>query len=81
MAQINLDTVTKIEKQRNTIHEKAFTTYSVFEMNGEKYVQFDTYGKTDRENPEKISQSIQLTREVAEFVVRLLSKEFHIAPN
>ena len=76
MAQISLDSIKKVEKNRNTIHEKVHTTYTVFEMDGKRYVQFDTYGRIDRENPEKISQSIQLDKETASFIVKLLVDEF-----
>ena len=40
--------------------------------------RIDTYGKIDRENPEKISQSIQFDKQTAEFFVDLLKKEFDI---
>lgn len=76
MAQISLESIKKIEKYRNTVHEKVHTTYITFEMDGEKYVQIDTYGRIDRENPEKISQSFQFDRATAEFLVKLLSEEF-----
>ena len=78
MAQINLKHIQKIEKQRNTIHEKVHTTYTVFEMAGQKYIQFDTYGKADRKDPEKISQSIQLDSNTAQFLVNLLTQEFNL---
>ena len=61
MAQINLKNIKKIEKNRNTIHDKVYTTYTVFNADGDRYVQIDTYGKIDRENPEKISQPIRQT--------------------
>ncbi|WP_130850110.1 methionyl-tRNA formyltransferase [Intestinimonas timonensis] len=54
MAQISLDSIKRIEKYRNTIHDKVYTTYTTFEADGEKYVQIDTYGRIGRENPEKI---------------------------
>lgn len=76
MAQISLDSIERIEKTRNQLHEKVHATYTVFEKDGRKYVQFDTYGKNDRDNPEKISQSFQLDEETARFLVRLLIKEF-----
>lgn len=76
MAQISLDSIKKIEKYRNTIHDKVYTTYTTFEADGEKYVQIDTYGRIGRENPEKISQSFQFDRATAEFLVNLLSEEF-----
>ena len=60
------------------IHDKVYTTYTVFDAAGNRYVQIDTYGKIDRENPEKISQSIQFDKQTAEFFVDLLKKEFDI---
>ena len=74
MAQISLDSIKKIEKYRNTIHDKVYTTYTAFEADGEKYVQIDTYGRIGRENPEKISQSFQFDRATAEFLVNLLRR-------
>ena len=56
MAQLSLESIVKIDKQRNTVHDKVHTTYTIFEIGGKKYVQFDTYGRIGRENPEKISQ-------------------------
>lgn len=78
MAQISLERIKKIEKYRNTVHDKVYTTYTVFEMNGKKYVQFDMYGRIVRENPEKISQTIQLDKETAQYLVNILCKEFDI---
>lgn len=76
MAQMSLESIKKIEKQRNSIHEKVDTTYTVFELDGQKYVQFDTYGRLGRENPEKISQSFQIDKDTAQYMVALLSDEF-----
>lgn len=53
-------------------------TYSVFEEDGKKYVQIDTYGRSERVIPEKISQSIQIDRESAKFLVKLLVNEFDL---
>lgn len=78
MAQIDLNNIKKIEKQRNTLHDKVYATYTVFNEAGEKYFQIDTYGKIDRANPEKISQSIQIDHSTAEFLVNLISEEFNI---
>ena len=76
MAQIKLESIKRIDKCRNSIHDKVQTTYTVFELDGRKYVQFDTYGRIDRENPGKGSQSIQLDRETAQFMVNILCEEF-----
>lgn len=78
MAQISLDSIKKIEKYRNTVHDKVHATYTVFEMSGKKYVQIDTYGRIDRENPEKLSQSFQLDAEAAKFLIGILQKEFEL---
>ena len=74
MAQINLKDIQRIEKNRNIVHEKVHATYTVFQSDGEK----DTYGRTGRENPEKLSQSIQLDSETASFLVDILRHEFNI---
>lgn len=78
MAQINLNNIKRIEKQRNTVHDEVYSTYSVFEIDGERYVQLDTYGRVGRENPEKLSQTIQLNRDTAKFLAELLSREFEL---
>lgn len=78
MAQINLENIKRIDKNRNSIHDKVYTTYTIFEADGSKYIQLDTYGRIGRENPEKISQSIQLDQETAQFLVDLLVKEFNM---
>lgn len=76
MAQINLEEFKRLEKDRNTVHNKVVASYSVFDAHGEKYFQIDTYGNSDREMPEKISQSFQLDRTTAEYLVNLINKEF-----
>lgn len=78
MAQIDLKTIKRIDKDRNMIHTKVYTTYTVFEKDEQKYFQIDTYGSNEREMPEKISQSIQFDKESAKFLVGLLKKEFNL---
>ena len=75
MARISIENIRKLEKSRNSVHEKVETTYTIFKMDGEKYVQIDTYGRIGRENPEK---SFQLDRSTALFLVHLLRAEFGI---
>jgi len=60
------------------VHTKVAATYSVFDEDGNIYVQIDTYGKDDRAIPEKISQSLQFDRESAKFLVKLLVNEFDL---
>ncbi len=78
MAQIDIKTIEKLHKERNTIHEKVYTTYSTFDSCGTHYVQIDTYGRGNREQPGKISQSIQLDRDTASYLVDLLKREFDL---
>ncbi len=78
MARIDFSAIKKIEKTRNTIHEPVPTTYTVFTHGTDKFVQVDMYGRTDRENPEKISQSFQFDRESAKYLVNLLVREFDL---
>lgn len=78
MAQIDINTIEKLDKERVFVHEKVYATYSSFDSMGEHYVQIDTYGKSGRDLPGKISQSIQLDFETAKFVYDLLKKEFDL---
>ena len=78
MAQINLKKMKMIDKHRSVIHDKVFCTYTVFENLGEKYVQIDTYGRNEREMPEKASQSLQFDKETAKYFVDLMTKELSI---
>ena len=68
----------RLDKQRNSVHEEAPATYTVFSENGETYFQIDTYGRTDREHPEKIRQSIQLNRDSARRIAKLLIDTFDL---
>ena len=77
MAQIDIEKIERLNKDRNTIHDKVYTTYTTFNSNGKHYVQFDTYGRSDREQPGKISQSIQLDEESARYLVDLLKAEYN----
>lgn len=78
MARIDLNKIKKIDKNRYYVHEEIIATYSIFEQSGEKYFQIDTYGRSDRDIPEKVSQTIQLDRISAKFLVNLLVKEFDL---
>ena len=77
MAQIDIETIKRVDKERNLIHAKVFTTYSSFENSGKRYFQLDTYGRADREMPEKISQSFQIDKEMAKELVNLLNTAFN----
>ena len=76
MAQIDMEKFEKLNKQRNLLHDKVYATYSTFDLLGKHYVQIDTYGRSDRDTPGKISQSVQLDKESAKTMYELLKKEF-----
>lgn len=78
MALISKNNITKSDKERNSVHEVVESTYSVFEKYGEKFFQLDTYGSPDRKLKGKISQSIQLDKDSAEFLVKTLRNYFNI---
>lgn len=77
MAQIDMKNFEKLNKQRNLLHDKVYATYSTFDLLGKHYVQIDTYGRSDRDNPGKISQSVQFDRESAKIMYDILKKEFN----
>lgn len=78
MAKINIVKMKKQDKARYSIQEEVEARYSVFEKYGEKYFQIDTYGRSDRIEVEKSSQIIQLDKESAKGLIKLLIKEFDI---
>ena len=78
MARLDIESIDRVEKERTTIHDKVYTTYTVFEKDNKKYFQIDTYGRNDRENPGKISQSIQLDVIAARYLVKQLIREFDL---
>ncbi|MCR4759243.1 MAG: methionyl-tRNA formyltransferase [Oscillospiraceae bacterium] len=72
MALLNEANLTREDKERNSVHTEVRATYTVFEEDGKKYFQLDTYGKATRQQPEKISQSLQLDQETAKYLIKLL---------
>ena len=48
----------------------------VFEVGGTTYAQFDSYGRSTRDKPGKVSQSIQVDRAGAQQIYDLLKAAF-----
>ena len=64
-------------KSRDNIHKKTECTYFiVYDKLGKKYLQLDTYGSDDRENPGKVSQSLQFSPDALKQLKEVLSKQF-----
>ncbi|WP_068672113.1 hypothetical protein [Oceanobacillus sp. Castelsardo] len=79
MALINTENLKRKEKSRNNVHAEVDATYTSFiDENGVEYFQIDTYSSSDGKTPGKISQSIQLDRNSAIALMKLLKKELNI---
>lgn len=77
MALISTENISRIEKNKNTVHKEVNCTYTIFVDNkGNKYIQLDTYGSKERQIPDKCSQSIQFDKETAQYLIKLLQCEF-----
>jgi hypothetical protein len=64
--------------ERNSIHREIKASYSVFEYDGRVFVQIDSFGTEDRQIPGKKSQTIQLDRQGAEALVKILKTAFSL---
>lgn len=74
MALLTKEKFTKKDKERNTVHNKVSTTYTTFTNDGKKYFQIDTYGSPNRELKGKLSQSIQIDKEMAKELITIQLK-------
>ncbi|TPG49014.1 methionyl-tRNA formyltransferase [Sphingomonas glacialis] len=57
-------------------HSEVNATISLVELDGEKFVQIDTYGSKDRAIPDKISQSVRLTKAAFDQLTQYAAKHF-----
>ncbi len=63
--------------EKYTRHTDAEGTYSiVYEPDGEKVLQIDTYGSKGRQIPGKVSQSIRFSPEGLKQLKRILEEHF-----
>lgn len=68
--------LTRFHKERNHAHGAVDCGYTVFEADGERYLQLDTYGSAERQILGKTSQSIQLNAQSAEQLKALIGQTF-----
>lgn len=59
---------------RNSVHDEI--SASVFERDGRRFIQIDSYGRDARQIPGKKSQTIQLDRDAAHALYKILEREF-----
>jgi hypothetical protein len=61
---------------RDTRHTECSGKLRAVESDGEKFIQIDTYGSADREMPGKVSQSLRLTENAVQQLIRMAAKHF-----
>lgn len=69
--------IKRIHKIRGSVHKPVDCTYFTFNnFNGDKYLIIDTYGSKDRQIKNKVSQTIQLNKESAKQLFKIIKEEF-----
>ncbi len=66
----------EVKRERHAVHGPVDCGYTSFEVSGERYLQLDTYGSSDRAIPGKTSQSIQLDERSAARLKELIERVF-----
>ncbi len=64
------------ELDRSAAHTEVEATISLLEVDGEKFVQIDTYGSNARKMPGKVSQSLRLSQSAFEQLKTLAESHF-----
>lgn len=78
MARLNKEHFKRKPQGRTSIQDVVSATYHSFILEGQKFFQIDSYGKSTREHPNKVSQTIQFDKAFAEEFIMLLKQEFQI---
>ena len=68
--------IEEMAKQRTTVHEPVECSCTIFEIDGERYLQLDTFGSPTRTLKNKVSQTLQFDRAGARRLRTLLEKAF-----
>lgn len=71
-----LRSLNKKELDRQTARTEVEPTISTAEVDGEKYVQIDTYGSKNRAMPNKVSQSLRLSKAAFDELVKIKAMNF-----
>jgi hypothetical protein len=66
----------RFSMERNSIHDEIEAKYAIFERDGRKFVQIDTFGRDDRQIPGKKSQTIQLDSAMPKRFLKFFEKNF-----
>ncbi|MCW1986155.1 UNVERIFIED_ORG: hypothetical protein M2348_001905 [Sphingomonas sp. R1F5B] len=68
--------LTEKELDRASAHTEAEATFSLINLDGEKFIQIDTYGSQDRVHLGKTSQSLRLSKSAFDQLVQIAEKHF-----
>jgi hypothetical protein len=71
-----ISSIEVVPKERQQVHRPTRCHASIVESDGKKYVQLDTYGSSDREFTDKVSQSIQFDEAAAAQLLELIRTTF-----
>lgn len=74
---MSLVTEVRFESKQMREHQEARTTYSVCTFPSGKRVQIQSYGRSDREEPDTVSQVMQFDEKSARQLVDILRREFN----
>lgn len=65
-----------VPKERQKVHSPTRCHASTFESDGKKLIQLDTFGSSEREFTDKVSQSIQFDEAAAAQLLELIRTTF-----
>ena len=67
----------KDEREFRSLHPTELVAkYIIAECDGKKVLQLNTYGSKNRDNPEKLSQTLQFDEHSAQELFNVLAQEF-----
>lgn len=64
------------QMQRVSLHDEIDATYFTHELDGRKLVQINMSGRSTRENPDKVSQSVQFDEHSGKQLFDILKQHF-----
>jgi hypothetical protein len=65
-----------VPSSASSLHKPVLCGWRMFDVEGKRILQLDTYGSEDRQIPDKVSQSIQIDREGAATLLKLIREAF-----
>lgn len=66
----------QVTAERDSVHRPVSCGWRVVSVSGVRLLQLDTYGSEDRENPGKLSQSLQLDETAAVALMVVIRRAF-----